>query len=243
MASDFVAAPSTIATSTKVEDTSNILSKTIRPNFRKTFHKAIARQRVNIMAINAFASGLNQQKKKVNFAKSACDALPQQRFSCVISHDVFTAPKLSQRRPSHLVSDLMECSKAIANERRNTLLCEQQLSNQAGPKKIVKDVQIDQNKSKTASRFLTRNSSTTASMSQTNYEDFFEKKRNEQEKELQKMTRSLGSKVAKSAVYQKHQISKVANAEKSECWFEADTGNDKNQKEWARKCILSCNGS
>jgi len=239
MSSDFVEAPSTIATSTKPHDTSNIISDTIRPNYRKTFHKAIARQRINIMAINAFASG-NRQKTKVNFAKSACDALPQQRFSCVISHDVFTTPNSKKRRPSHLVSDLMECSKAIANERRNTLLYEQ-LSDQVRQKKIVKDVIIDQNKSKTRSRFLARNSSTTASMSQTNYEDFLEKKRNEQEKELQNITRSNGSKVAKSAVYQKHQLSKVTKEDKSECWFEVDTGNDKSQKEWVRKCILSCN--
>jgi len=86
MSSDFVEAPSTIATSTKPHDTSNIISDTIRPNYRKTFHKAIARQRINIMAINAFASG-NRQKTKVNFAKSACDALPQQ-FVCHFSRCV-----------------------------------------------------------------------------------------------------------------------------------------------------------
>ena len=110
MSSDIISAPSTIANSTRnlLNDNSNVLFEEVRPNYRnRTFIKAIARQRVNILAMSVFKKSFFIRKS------SSLDSKP----SCVLSQSILAPPK-KFRRTANLVTNLL---KHKTNKRKHQI--------------------------------------------------------------------------------------------------------------------------
>lgn len=191
-----------------------MLAKTVRPNFGKTFHKAISRQRFNLIAINAF--------KISNASKSSTS-----------SASFYKPTNFNERRCS-VVSEILSCEKMVAGERRKTIENEKQLSDELRPKQLVKDMEM---KAISTMKPILANKS--FMISQNKYENFLKKKQEERHKECSDVTRSTCSVITRTLSMQK-QLSKANTYNKSECFFEAETGSDQHQVEWARKCMMSC---
>ena len=98
MSSDVISAPSTIANSTRPpNDRSNVLFEQVRPNYRNgMFSKAIARQRVNLLAICAFRNSICSEGR----------THLQKKPTVVVSHSILDAPR-KFKRTAKLVTDLL----------------------------------------------------------------------------------------------------------------------------------------
>ena len=145
---------------------------------------------------------------------SKSTSMPQRKLSCALSQSVLAPPK-KFRRVANIVTNLL---KHRTNRRRIS--------------------QKEKCKSKGEDHVSPNISQAFSSMSQSNYEDFLTKKQREIEKELQSVKRSHSSRLAKRAMYRKHQIEKNRK-ELNKQLSKIESDNKKIHEKWAQKCVLS----
>lgn len=220
---DIIAARNTVAKAEN-KDSLNMLTTTVRPNYGKSFYKIISRQRLNLMAISAF-------NPKTPSTKENSAPLLETPAS-------FYKPSTNKQRArrSSVVSDVLQCEKIITGERRKTIHCDKQLKEQLHRRKLVKDLEI-KTTSSPPRKVIPVNRS--FSMSQTTYEEFLKKKRQQRNKECRDVIRSTASVMARM-VSKQSQMTKANANNKHECFFETDTGSNQQHMDWVRKCMMSC---